>query len=471
MKNLTIQSMLGNYSLNSIIVYHKGEAISFKELLSDVIYLEQLLPEHLYLLNLYEDRYYFLLGLLLGIKRDSTHLFPSNTTAHTIEHLYAVYPKTLVLTDDALNYKNKLHLNLEKLLNIKSDKEFLLHDTDIVKYFHNICFDKLRVIIFTSGSTGKPKAFKKTWGDFIDVATQLGQQLKLNKDTAILATVPAQHMYGLEASIMMPLVNGLAIHAERPFYPADIETILSKSLQKKILITTPIHLRACLKTQVNLFNLEFCISATAPLNKELAQSFEKTQQSSIIEIYGCTEVGVIATRKPAHSEHWYCLNDIELKQNSDGDVLLLTSRSIQKFILNDHVSELKNNTFILDGRKEDIVNIAGKRCSLSYLNYHLLNIEQVEDACFYQIDAGQSPDKHDIIGNQQRLVVFVACKKDCDALKDLINKALAKIIEPVFMPRYYYFIDSLPRNKTGKLLYNDMKELYQRELKRKKYSE
>jgi acyl-coenzyme A synthetase/AMP-(fatty) acid ligase len=39
---------------------------------------------------------------------------------------------------------------------------------------------------------------------------------------SVLATVPPQHMYGLESSVLFPLQNGLALHAGMPFFPADI---------------------------------------------------------------------------------------------------------------------------------------------------------------------------------------------------------------------------------------------------------
>src|SRR6202043_2039597 len=84
--------------------------------------------------------------------------------------------------------------------------------------------DQLAAYVFTSGSTGTPLPYKKTWGRLLrcvhDGASRLG--LLDGRSHAILGTVPPQHMYGFESSVLLGLQTGSAICAERPFYPADI---------------------------------------------------------------------------------------------------------------------------------------------------------------------------------------------------------------------------------------------------------
>ena len=38
----------------------------------------------------------------------------------------------------------------------------------------------------------------------------------------LVATVPAQHMFGFESSVLLALHSGAAFDAGRPFYPADV---------------------------------------------------------------------------------------------------------------------------------------------------------------------------------------------------------------------------------------------------------
>ena len=66
--------------------------------------------------------------------------------------------------------------------------------------------------------------YKKTWGRLArcvrDGAPRLG--LSDGRSHALIGTVPGQHMYGFESTVLLALLSGNAFSAERPFYPADI---------------------------------------------------------------------------------------------------------------------------------------------------------------------------------------------------------------------------------------------------------
>ncbi len=458
-----LKPLLGYQSLSDIVIYQYDRVITLQQLMSDLYYLDQCIPQHHYLLNLYENRYYFLLGLLLGIKRQSVHLFPANVTQYTLTFLEKKYPDMLMINQENLACGHIQFLDIEQLLQEKPntfiDKNYHSFNSD---FFAKNTFTKESIIIFTSGSTGEPKPFVKKWQDFIVVAQQLAKRLKplrTKKQAMVLATVPAQHTYGLETSIIMPLVNAYSIYDTRPFFPVDIKKILLKQAQATILISTPIHIRACLKTQVALPFLHYALSATAPLEHDHAIQFEQNYDTPLHEIYGCTEVGVIALRQPSQTLRWQCLDDICIKERKtikteEQDCIVHTSRSIQNFILNDYITELKNNRFLLKGRKSDMINLAGKRTSLAYLNHHLLSIDSINDACFYQPE--RADDRH------QRLVVFIVLEKNIQwqDIKNTVHNTLKKKIDLIFLPRHYYLIEALPRNKTGKILNKNIKSLY-----------
>src|SRR5262249_11822306 len=77
-------------------------------------------------------------------------------------------------------------------------------------------------IAFTSGSTGKPKANVKTWSSFCASSALNAQLLCADLAPNIVATVPPQHMYGLELSVLLPLRSRAAVLIAQPFFPADI---------------------------------------------------------------------------------------------------------------------------------------------------------------------------------------------------------------------------------------------------------
>ena len=474
-----------NYSsLDSPVVFFQGRAISLGELLHTVDYLADKIPAHQHLLNLYENRYYFLLGFLLGLKQQSISLFPSTVTPHVLAELKKSYKGLLILSEQSPSQETSQIFNLQAVL---ESQDFLSYNnkTNIKSElnFPEIELSQTVAIIFTSGSTGQPKPYIKQWNDLLIASSHLTQTLfsgikhtaheKSKTLFALLATVPAQHMYGLEASIIVALQNGFLMHSDKPFFPQDIThcleelTLLAKSRQQNIatsLITTPLHLKACIKTEVLLPGIKQFISATAPLRTELAQSCEQRYDAQVMEIFGCTEVGSMAYRRTIEAEQWTVLDDIHLKAMNEHEIQINTNRSIKQFLFNDVIELLDEHHFILKGRKEDLINIAGKRTSLAYLNHHLQSYTALNDACFYQ----ESNLSHtNISPPENRLVAFIVLNH-LESLDDGIDKKqivrkirshLQQSIESIFLPKKIYFVESLPRNPTGKLPQSELKKL------------
>ena len=126
----------------------------------------------------------------------------------------------------------------------------------------------------------------------------------------IVATVPAQHSYGFESSVLLALLGGAAFDAGRPFYPSDIAEALARQPRPRALVTTPVHLKALLLSGTALPPVDLVLSATAPLSPQLAQQAESRLAGRVIEIYGCTEAGqVAAPHRPGSGRRcWPALN-------------------------------------------------------------------------------------------------------------------------------------------------------------------
>jgi acyl-coenzyme A synthetase/AMP-(fatty) acid ligase len=108
--------------------------------------------------------------------------------------------------------------------------------------------------------------------------------------------------------------------------------------------------------------------------------------------------------------------------------------------LNDHIEMLGEGRFRLLGRDGDMLKIAGKRVSIGDLNQKLLTIPGVVDGVFI-------PPENPNNGKQRltALVVAPALSK-----QDILQQ-LTQSIDAAFLPRPLHFVDSLPRNSTGKL--------------------
>jgi acyl-coenzyme A synthetase/AMP-(fatty) acid ligase len=238
---------------------------------------------------------------------------------------------------------------------------------------------------------------------------------------------------------MLALQHGLALHHARPFFPADIATSIAATPRPRILVTTPIHLRAMLADAARLPAVDLVVSATAPLSQDLAKEAERTFSAPLREIYGCSEAGQLATRRTAESDEWRCLEGLALRADFGGS--RVSGESIEGEVLLNDVIELRApGRFRLHGRTADLVNIAGKRTSIAHLNHHLNAIEGVRDGVFIVPEDGDD--------RTQRLIALVVAP---GLSADAIMAALRQRIDPAFLPRPLRMVDALPRNPVGKL--------------------
>src|SRR6202035_2017273 len=115
---------------------------------------------------------------------------------------------------------------------------------------------------------------------------------------SIVGTVPSQHMYGLESTILLPLFGGGRLSSRVPFFPTDICQALAEMPPPRLLVTTPFHLRKLLDSGVDIPSVAAVVSSTATLPPALGEDVEARVRAPLIEIYGSTETGQLATRRP-----------------------------------------------------------------------------------------------------------------------------------------------------------------------------
>jgi acyl-coenzyme A synthetase/AMP-(fatty) acid ligase len=300
--------------------------------------------------------------------------------------------------------------------------------------------DREIACLFTSGSTGEPQPSFKTWGALVHDVLAEAARLAIGAGHAVLGTVPPQHMYGFESTIMLPLAAGAALTSGRPYYPADIDAAIAMLPGPRVLFTTPFHLRAWLGSD-DPAAVEMIVSATAPLSVELAREAETRTGAELHEIYGCTEAGQIATRRPTVGGDWKLYEGLRLREH-EGRAIVSGGHVEAPVPLQDVIEARSDGVhFALHGRFSDMVNIAGKRNSLGYLNHQLTQIEGVVDGVFF-VPEEREPD------GVTRLTAFFVAPGLTVAQ---VLACLRERIDPAFLPRPLVKVDALPRALTGKL--------------------
>jgi acyl-coenzyme A synthetase/AMP-(fatty) acid ligase len=424
---------------DAIVACRGGERITAEHFLSEAHSLARHLPASTHVLNACRDRYHFTVGLAASLIAGKCSVLPSTHTPEVIRHLRAFAPDVFCLTDDPHNA-----IDLPQVLYPPATQVVGSHRGAKAWSVPQIHADRLAAYIFTSGSTGVPVPHRKSWGRLVScVRAEVTRMSPLQSTPcAIVGTVPAQHMYGFESTVLLPLQSGSALCAERPFYPADIAATLERLDMPRILFSTPVHLRALLACDIRLPKLELIVSATAMLSANIAREVEARFGCPLQEIYGSTETGQIATRRTAREDRWLLWPQVTLRA-SDSGCLAQGGHVGPPTPLADVVEITDAEHFLLHGRTADLVNVAGKRNSLSYLNHQLNAIAGVLDGAFFVRE-----DSDESIAGSGRLAALVVAPGQTAAA---IIQALRERIDPVFLPRPLLLVERLPRNETGKL--------------------
>jgi len=415
------------------LAYRGARPIDAACFLADVERIAAQLPDRRHLVNLCSDRYRFSVGLTAALSRGQVSLLPPNQTPDLLNRLRRDYPDVYALSDSTVASGV-----LEQVSYTEAASGAPASRPRRVPSFAE---EQVAVIAFTSGSTGMPTPHPKTWGALARGAAEEFERfgVEFGKRASLVGTVPAQHMYGLESTVLLALRNGLALHAARPFYPADVAAALAQVQGERVLVTTPVHLRVLLNEDIPLPELKLIICATAPLSPQMAAQVEQRFRAPVHEVYGFTEAGMVATRRTVLGAAWHCLPGLRVRR--DGDAHKISGGHVEHEVaFSDVIEATSEDAFLLHGRNADLVNIAGKRTSLAHLNHHLNGIEGVQDGTFLM------PDEND--EGVTRLTAFVVAPGVTGA--ELL-RALRLRIDAVFLPRPLYFVDSLPRNATGKL--------------------
>jgi len=425
--------LLAHASPDAVVAYRAGRAVSAKEFLADVTSLAGRLPVGKHVLNVCSDRYHFTVGLAASLVTERISLLPSTHTSEVIRQLAEFAPDAFCLTDDPA-----CTIDLSRC-QFPDD----LHRASAPWSVPQIPTAQTAAIVFTSGSTGTPLPYRKTWGKLARCVRDGAPRLGLSDGAAhtLIGTVPAQHMYGFESTVLLALLSGNAFSAERPFYPADICAAVAAVPRPRALISTPVHLRALLGAGIDLPPIDLIVSATAPLEDALARNVEATFRTRLLEIYGSTETGQIATRRPAQSPVWHLWPNVRLSAG-ENEVYAQGGHVEQKTVMCDVIEITGETEFLLHGRKADLVNVAGKRSSFGYLNSQLNAIPGVIDGAFFLREAESSGT-----GVARLAAVVVAPTLNVAELTEQLRRR----IDPVFLPRPLLLVSELPRNATGKL--------------------
>jgi acyl-coenzyme A synthetase/AMP-(fatty) acid ligase len=409
--------LLAGASLDAPLARYGGRRILRGEFLAHAEALAQTLPESPYGLNLCADRYHFMVAFAALVCAGRASLLPHSAAPGAIAEIGVEYGAFRVEDNDVA--------------------PLLAQSRDPARAIPGIPAEREVAVLFTSGSTGRPAAQAKSWGELAGSSAVAIERFELRGERHdIVATVPAQHSYGFESSALYALQSPAVVHAGRPLFPADVRAALAEMEMPRMLVTTPVHLEACLRAGLDWPALELILSATAPLATETAAAAERAFNAPLKEIYGSSETGAIASRRSVSEAVWTPYAGVHLWR--DGEEFEVSAPFLPApRALADRLKLGADGRFEWRGRCADQIKIAGKRTTLGELNARLLAIAGVEDGGFVL------PDEE-----AARLAAVVVAPA---LAPSEIRARLAETLDRVFLPRPLVKVVALRRTATGKL--------------------
>jgi acyl-coenzyme A synthetase/AMP-(fatty) acid ligase len=432
-----MRPLIEGYEPANILAWRGGEPLTAGTALCAAHRLAQALPPSRYALNVCDALDRFIVAALAALVDGRTLILPAAKLPRALADLRAIYPDSVCLADHASGIADAT-----ALVDPWIDAAMRERDTGTTPC-PALPDEHLAAILFTSGSTGVPQPHPKTWGALVDGAYALMRSIASPPSgIAIVGTVPPQHMFGLETTVMLPLQSSAPVLAVRPVFAGDLDHAIAQARTLAPagvwLMTTPLQLHAFHRERPALAGVTNVIASTMPLEPDLARAVERDWRTPVHEIFGCTEGGMLAVRRTARAPAWTPASGITFSIASDGTAQAAGGHLNGVVPLADRLRAVgTDGAFELVGRDSDLVKIAGKRASLSGLTRELVAIPGVEDGVVFLPRI-----------NAPRVAALAVAPRHSE---EALRRELAQRIDPAFLPRPLRLVDALPRNAAGKL--------------------
>jgi len=311
--------------------------------------------------------------------------------------------------------------------------------------------------LFTGGSTGAPKVWSKSPRNLFSEVFYLKDKFAISDKDLFVATVPPYHIYGLLFSVLLPFLAHARLLPDIYTFPQEIISTTNKH-KATVLVSVPIHYRALHVDNLSTPSLKIAFSSSGVLDRSDGLHFHKKTGVGITEIYGSTETGGIATRCISEqTDSWQPFDIVSWKLI--GQRLSIASdlaspemkRDAEGFCLTgDEARPDKDNRFVLLGRADGIVKVAGKRVDLQDVQNKIRTLPTVRDAVAVAIPVEK--------GRENVIAAVVAC----DLTETHLKRLLMDMLEPYAVPRQVKIVAQIARTAAGKIDRRRIEQLFRK---------
>ena len=192
------------------------------------------------------------------------------------------------------------------------------------------------VIFSTSGSTGAPKYVVYKSCNLVANALKISERLGLKKNKKILVPVPIGHMYGFGVGVLPAILKGASLSLIAKNNVIKLYDYLQR-FKPNITLLTPTVCKMLITLSKNIDANTLYITAGDKISEEAYNQFE-SKFGELINLYGCTELGAIATSDNRKSKRLKGILtpldgiSIKLDQYSKGEICCKHDCSFEGYI-------------------------------------------------------------------------------------------------------------------------------------------
>jgi long-chain acyl-CoA synthetase len=419
-----------------------------------------------YLLNDSESK------AIISQKKYSKELLPA--LCHT------PYLKDVVIEQSNLdNYKEIGHFNTINLDEVFSQGNE--NNPDVR------CIDiDIASIVYTSGSTGKPKGVVLTHQNIIANTNSIVEYLKLTSKDRIMVVLPFYYIYGKSLLNTHFSVGGSVVIDNRFAFPNSILETMKKTETtgfSGVPSTFMILLNKSSVRDYKFENLRYVTQAggaMAPaVQKEIAGLFAPAET---FIMYGATEASArLSYLEPKDLPNKWgsigkAIPNVDLfiadetgkvlPANQEGQIVARGSNLMQGYWkdLDETNNVLKNGLYYTGdigkmdnegflyvvGRTKDMIKVGGERISAKSVEEVVLELKEVQEVAVIGV-----PDE--LLG--EAIKTFIVLTDGVTLESQDILKFCKKKLPQFKVPKHIEFISSLPKNKSGKVLKEQLRRV------------